>query len=625
MNYRLIPQCLLFFLISFTGCSKKKNAQKALTIPQPSRTEQNSKVLFSDFVGSKQCQSCHKDIFSQWKKSTHGKAGGYPNEVNIIAPFNGDPIILADVIIYPEKNDNNYQFRIINKKTKNEQKINVEAVVGGGFMAGGGTQTFFGKYEDGTYRFLPFDFSRDENSWFVQVKGSEEWELVNNEIRLNQLYNWPPHRVLGEIDDISNCQNCHGSQIISEKVGNNYNMRFTSLAINCESCHGPAKKHVTIMSEIVRGVIKNSESIGINSLVGISPRESLNLCFQCHAVKTPLKNGYLPGEDLEEYYSLRLALLGNQNPYSVDGRIKSFGYQQNHIFSDCFINGSMTCTSCHNPHTQDYQDINKKTLVDRFDDQQCTACHAAIGKNPPAHTFHKVNSQGSKCVSCHMPFRQEGGIGNQIKFTRSDHTIAIPRPVYDKSQGFESSCIQCHSDQTEEELQVSTNQLWGSIKPMNAVIENRLKINNETSERDAINLLLQPQLKHSIGQFANLSYFIKRYLSPGMEFNNPEIVEKLKAYSEIDDDIDLKALALAGLHYSQYKNPKVRNYLLGQLDKIEREEHSVRLRWGLILDYFGTVFYMIGDRPRAIECYELARQVLPDDKKIKENLARAKS
>jgi hypothetical protein len=61
------------------------------------------------------------------------------------------------------------------------------------------------------------------------------------------------------------------------------------------------------------------------------------------------------------------------------------------------------------------------------------------------------------------------------------------------------------------------------------------------------------------------------------------------------------------------------------LDKIEREEHSVRLRWGLILDYFGTVFYMIGDRPRAIECYELARQVLPDDKKIKENLARAKS
>jgi hypothetical protein len=34
---------------------------------------------------------------------------------------------------------------------------------------------------------------------------------------------------------------------------------------------------------------------------------------------------------------------------------------------------------------------------------------------------------------------------------------------------------------------------------------------------------------------------------------------------------------------------------------------------------------MIGDRPRAIECYELASQILPNDQKIKENLDRAKS
>ena len=52
---------------------------------------------------------------------------------------------------------------------------------------------------------------------------------------------------------------------------------------------------------------------------------------------------------------------------------------------------------------------------------------------------------------------------------------------------------------------------------------------------------------------------------------------------------------------------------------------SIRLRCWLILDYFGTVFYLVGDRPRAIECYELAKQVLPNDKKIAENIVRAKS
>ena len=106
-------------------------------------------------------------------------------------------------------------------------------------------------------------------------------------------------------------------------------------------------------------------------------------------------------------------MLGNQNPYGVDGRIKTFGYQQNHLFSDCFINGAMTCTSCHNPHSQGYQDINRQKLVDRFDDRQCTACHSSKANNVSAHTFHQEKSVGSNCVSCHMPFRQQAGIGHK--------------------------------------------------------------------------------------------------------------------------------------------------------------------------------------------------------------------
>ena len=65
--------------------------------------------------------------------------------------------------------------------------------------------------------------------------------------------------------------------------------------------------------------------------------------------------------------------------------------------------------------------------------------------------------------------------------------------------------------------------------------------------------------------------------------------------------------------------------LIEQLEKMGATEEAIRLRWGMILDYFGTVFYLVGDRPRAIECYELAKQVLPNDKKIAENIVRAKS
>ena len=622
MIYRSSFYTILTVFLFIQGCSSKKQSAGDFSLSNFDVKE--STIAYSDFIGSNDCQTCHLDIYSEWKISTHGQAGGIPNSDRVIAPFTSEPIQLADAIVYPEKKNGIYQFRIRYKESEYEEVIRVEAVIGKGFLYGGGTQTFFGEYPDGTYRFLPFDFSKDESSWFVQLKSDEKWAKINKSIGMIDLYNWPPHRVLGEVEDISNCQQCHGSQIITEKLDSGYDTKFVSLSVNCESCHGPAKNHVTIMSNIVKNIVNTKQSIGIASLSGLQPKESLDLCFQCHAVKTPLKPGYLPGENLSEFYSLRMALLGNENPYSIDGRIKSFGYQQNHLFSDCFLSGSMTCISCHNPHSQNYQDINRIALIDRFDDRQCTSCHMAKINDISSHTFHDAESEGSSCISCHMPFRQQRAIGTEIKYTRSDHTISIPRPVYDSSQGFESSCIQCHSDISENKLQTIVDDWYGPIKPQNPVIANRLKITESTLGDDAAKLLLQPDLVHSMGQFSNLSYFIKRYLTPGMEFLDPEIVQKLITYAE-SEDIDLKALALAGLHYSQYNNLKIQKFIVKELDELGDKEESVRRRWGLILDYFGTVYYLSGDRPNAIQCYELARQVLPDDKTIKTNLSRARS
>ena len=109
-----------------------------------------------------------------------------------------------------------------------------------------------------------------------------------------------------------------------------------------------------------------------------------------------------------------------------------------------------------------------------------------------------------------------------------------------------------------------------------------------------------------------------------MDYLDPKIINKLILYSK-SEDIDLKALALAGLHYSQYKNVEVQKFIIEELNELGDKEETVRRRWGMILDYFGTIYYLSGDRPRAIECYKLAKQVLPDDKTIKTNLERARS
>ena len=161
---------LSFFVLLIISCSGEKDL-----VQLSSFTHKDPKIDFADFIGSNQCQACHADIYDQWKGSSHANAGGPANPTNVIAPFDGTPIELNDAIIYPEIVNDVYQFRIEKRNGTLIQTIVVESVVGKGLMINGGTQTFFGKYPDGTYRFLPFDYSKHEDVWFVQLRSDEKW------------------------------------------------------------------------------------------------------------------------------------------------------------------------------------------------------------------------------------------------------------------------------------------------------------------------------------------------------------------------------------------------------------------------------------------------------------------
>ena len=115
-------------------------------------------------------------------------------------------MIFKDVIVYPEINNGLYQFRIINITSNIDKLVTVESVVGGGFMYGGGTQTFFAQYPDGSYRFLPFDYSISNKTWFVQLASNAKWVTVNKNITLDELYNWPPHRMLGDVENVKHIE-----------------------------------------------------------------------------------------------------------------------------------------------------------------------------------------------------------------------------------------------------------------------------------------------------------------------------------------------------------------------------------------------------------------------------------
>lgn len=444
-------------------------------------------VRFEDFIGAEECGSCHRQEYQQWRKSTHGNAGGPPSTAAFISSFDGTVLRFADATVTLEVDDAQRYFYHVDQPGKARQSFEVAGFVGGGHMMGGGTQASFSRYSDGSWRLLPFDYSRHSDLWFCDVGRAGGWLPITPDLSLDSCAFWPPQSNFGP-----NCGNCHSSQMEGgfDAGSQRERLRFMSLAINCESCHGPGRRHAELMRQPDRHTLTD---IGIQPLELLDKQRSVEVCFRCHAKTQPLAPGYLPGKPLAEHYALNFYSADSRH---LDGRSNGWSYQEGHLYSDCFVNGSMTCVDCHDPHAQGYRDIDGFALPGKLDDGQCLDCHPAKALNIRAHTGHPPASPGSRCVACHMPFLQQTGIGRQVKFSRSDHTIPIPRPAFDAALGLDTACAACHRDKSVAWQQEQVDRWHGASKPHRPIIATLLQLRRGADPAQARRVLQQQFDRH---------------------------------------------------------------------------------------------------------------------------------
>jgi predicted CXXCH cytochrome family protein len=120
----------------------------------------------------------------------------------------------------------------------------------------------------------------------------------------------------------------------------------------------------------------------------------------------------------------------------------------------------VTCAACHDVHGTPYDaDLRKPG------DGVCLDCHGPQLQAGPVgtleyHTQHKADSDGSRCVACHMP-----RIARTVGETNvRSHTFRFITPLETEQQGIPNPCTSCHTDQSTAWATAALKG-WPSVSP----------------------------------------------------------------------------------------------------------------------------------------------------------------
>ncbi len=211
----------------------------------------------------------------------------------------------------------------------------------------------------------------------------------------------------------------------SDRVGSE--ARFTAKmpeGIDCQRCHGPGLRHIEAVKS---GDIKKIREAIVNP-AKLSVDRQMDVCMQCHlqTTSTPLPHSilrfdrgafsYRPGEPLTDY----ALYFDHAQGAGWDDKFQIAHQAYRLRKSACFVksSGSMTCTTCHNPHS-----ARRGQAAEDHYTAVCRTCHAQ--KLTKQITAGK-HTDGNKCLECHMPKRRTDDV---VHVVMTDHYIQRRKPT----------------------------------------------------------------------------------------------------------------------------------------------------------------------------------------------------
>ncbi len=251
------------------------------------------------------------------------------------------------------------------------------------------------------------------------------------------------------------CAECHSTNLkknyFVEK--DSFHTTYSSINVSCESCHGPAEKHMNWANA-------DNPSGNHYMIEGKMQMDQLNLCAPCHARRAKLTKNLEPGMPFEDQYLLQPI---TSNFYHGDGQIDDEDYVYGSFVQSKMYHNKIKCNDCHNVHSLKLKlDGNKL----------CLQCHVPK-YNTAEHHFHETDTDGASCINCHMTGKNY--MGNDF---RRDHSFRIPRPDQSEAYNTPNACNGCHEDKSNE-WAANAIRKWYGPERLDHFSDALLKSNND--------------------------------------------------------------------------------------------------------------------------------------------------
>jgi Flp pilus assembly protein TadD len=387
------------------------------------------------YSGTQSCRPCHENFYQLWHDSHHGLA---------MQPVTAD-FIRTNIHVFnhtvPVGSDT-FQVNLAGDTllfVETDASGMVSSYPAVHTMGGKYTYYFLTPFPGGRLQVLPLAYDCNTDEWYNNPEsGVRHFESLEDEP-----LDWKGNSFTFN----TTCYSCHVSQLETNYnlADNSYNTTWREPGINCETCHGPSYEH--IVECVKAGEGKAPKDLRLVQSTLFTSDQHNSSCGSCHAKATVIAQAFEPGGNFYDYFDL--VTLEHPDFYA-DGRDLGENYTMTSWeMNQCAKASDMNCIDCHTSS-------GRYLFAEGNANAACLPCHSERVNNVSMHSYHDATSEGSRCISCHMP---------QTKFarmTRTDHSFRPPMPRATIAFGSPNACNLCHSDKSPEWAEKAIKETHGT-------------------------------------------------------------------------------------------------------------------------------------------------------------------